>query len=200
MEPFRGIGNFDGKKRIGGHAHNEVPRREEPVDRYGRPLITVDGHQAQIACRLFCRDGFWPGWFEWAVGRPVPRRFQQEASRLAMLMGTGRGWPPVFQQRERVAPAVHVERVKTVTRLPPHMCSGGEITLTGCGPSLKDLSITCSIRREFVTEQVGDKEVFRAVDAPGCGKRFVLDKHGNRAEAWHGCREVYCCGNKQRDD
>lgn len=183
MDPFRGIGNFDGKKRIGGFAHNEVPRQEEPVDKYGRPLIQTDGPSAQIACRLFCRDGFWPGWFEWIVGRPVPRRFQQEAARLAMLMGTGRGWPPVFRQPEAVARAQPVARAKTVTRLPPHLCSGGEVTLTGCGPSAYDLSIVCAIRREFVTEQVGDKEVFRAVDSPGCGKKFVLDKHGNRVAA-----------------
>ena len=181
MTPFRGIGNFDGKPRIGGFAHNEVPRQEEPLDKYERPLITVDGHQAQIACRLFCRDGYWPGWFEWAVGRPVPRRFQQEAARLAMLMGTGKTLYPIFGRQEAVARSAPVPRTKIVTRLPPHRC-GQDVSLTSCGHANADLSIVCTARREFVTEKVGDKEALRLVDWPGCGKKFVLDKHGNRVE------------------
>jgi len=182
VEPFRGIGNFDGKKRIGGHAHNEVPRHEEPVDKYGRPLITVDGHSAQIACRLFCRDGFWPGWFEWIVGRPVPRRFQQEAARLAMLIGTGRGLPPVFKPS---APPVVVapSRSRWTSALPAHVCADGKRTLDGLGVVASDNSITCSARRRFEVIGEGKERIFRPVDESGCGKKFILNKWGLRVEA-----------------
>lgn len=182
MEGFHGIGNFDGKKRTGGHAHSEVPRHEEPCDKYGKPTIREDGPLAQIACRLLCLDGDWPGWFKWAVGDPVPRRFQQEAARLAMLMGTGREWPLVFQRTAVARQAAEPTRGRWTSSLPAHVCTDGKRTLDGLGVVASDNSITCSARRTFEIVGSGKDRIFRPVDSTGCGKRFILNKWGLRVE------------------
>lgn len=81
---LKGPGNFTGVFKNERGTFTFQRPTHEPLDDKGRPTLRESDHVVQTACKLFNRDGYWPGWFLWMVTNNVPERFRKEAARLAV--------------------------------------------------------------------------------------------------------------------